>query len=96
VAAAPGVPPERTALAWQRTGTAGLAVAGSTVVAAVHTGAPVVIVVAALSAVLTALAVGSVVARAAAVRDTPWPHLLTVAAIPVVLAPAGILLALLA
>lgn len=93
----PGLQAERTALAWHRTGVSGSAVAGSALVAAAHRGDYVVVVVTALAAALCALAVGVAAqyGRADRVgRDSPWSRLLSVAAIPVVLAPAGVLLAL--
>jgi uncharacterized membrane protein YidH (DUF202 family) len=97
VAGSAGLQPERTALAWQRTSVAGVAVAGSALVVAIRLGVPVAIVVTALSTGLSALAIGvaAVRGRAGGVVDSPWAQLLAVAAIPVVLAPAGLLLALL-
>lgn len=93
----PGLQPERTALAWQRTGVTGVAVAGSTLAAALHVDVPAAIVMAALGTVLSALAVGVAVVRGRAdvAVGAPWPHLVAVAAIPVALAPAGVLLAVL-
>jgi hypothetical protein len=93
----PGLQAERTALAWQRSGVAGSAVAGSALVAAAHHGRLLVVAVTALAAASSALAVGVAAThgRVDLTARSPWTRLLSVAAIPVLLAPAGVLLALL-
>lgn len=91
----PGLQPERTALAWQRTGVAGAALAGSATVAAAHLASRWVLVVVVTLAVLCAAAVtvaASSVPRAGH-RGSPWVRLLAVAGIPVLLALVGVLLA---
>ncbi len=94
----PGLQPERTALAWQRTGVSGSLVAAGAAVAAVHLGRPWVTVCAALAAAVCVLL--------AAVAATPPPtrpgrvalwtadRLLATAAIPVLVGAIGCLLAL--
>ena len=56
----PGLQPERTALAWQRTGVAALAAAGGAVLAAVHRaddgGSPLTVVAALVALAITAAA----------------------------------------
>jgi len=89
---APGLPRERTALAWQRTGVAGTVIAGTTLVAAAHLAGPAVVVAAAVASAGCAVAVG-VAARQARRADSPWERLLAVAAVPVLLAVVGVLLA---
>jgi hypothetical protein len=88
----PGLQAERTALAWQRSGLSGAALAGSAAVAAAHLGAPWVLVAVSLLAALCASAVVAAVRLTRA--PTPWSRLLAMAAIPVLLAFAGILLSL--
>jgi len=93
-----GLQPERTALAWQRTGVAGCAVAGSALIAAAHVGPPWLVRAAALVAALAALAVAVAVQwsrRPGPRRDSPWSRLLVLAAVPALLGPIGALLALL-
>jgi len=100
-----GLQAERTSLAWQRTGVASSVVAGSTLIAAAHLGRPGLVLAAAAVAAVSALAV----ARAAAhggpgpgngpgpgggPGGSPWRRLLAVAAVPLLLAPVGVLLAL--
>ena len=91
----PGLQTERTALAWQRTGVTGSVVAGSALVAAGHLGAGWLVGLTALVAATSALAVGAAARGAGPVGagGSPWGRLLAVAAIPVLVAPVGILLA---
>jgi hypothetical protein len=94
----PGLQPERTALAWQRTGIAGSAVAGSALLSAAHVGIPWLVWLAALVAGVSTLASGIGVtgsARSSTSPDSPWSRLVAVAAIPLALAPVGMLLAVL-
>lgn len=92
----PGLQPERTALAWVRTGVAGAALAGSATLAAAHLGSPWVLLAVTGLGVLCAPA--ATVAAMSAERQeglsAPWVRLLAVAAIPVLLCVAGVLLAL--
>lgn len=92
----PGLQPERTALAWQRTGVAGAALAGSATLAAAHLSPPGVLLLVTGLAVLCAVA-ATVAATSAGRKErlsSPWVRLLAVAAIPVLLCVVGILLAL--
>jgi hypothetical protein len=85
-----GLQAERTALAWQRTGVAGVLVAATVATTAVHAG---VLVRACLGlAVVVCGACAALVAR----RGTggTWGRLLLAAAIPAALAAAGLTLAL--
>jgi hypothetical protein len=91
----PGLQPERTALAWQRTGVAALAAAGGAVLAAVHradAGGPVVTVVVAL----VALALTAATALPLRALPTVSVHgrLVRAAAAAVALAAVGLLLAI--
>lgn len=89
---APGAGPvERTVLAWQRTGLAVLVLAVATLLLAARTGNPVVQVLAALSAVGTA--VGCALGRPWRPSASPWRPLLSVAAGTVGLALTGALAA---
>ena len=86
----PGLQPERTALAWHRTGVATLLVAGGSVLAALHRGGVLVVIV---TLVATALAAGTAVPP----RRHPGPsfgRLLRAAVATVALAAVGVLLAL--
>jgi len=93
--APPGLQRERTALAWQRTGVAGTALAASVLVAAVRLAGPAVVTVAALAVGLSAgaVAVAARSARPGRRGDSPWERLLAVAAVPAVLGAVGVLLA---
>jgi hypothetical protein len=90
----PGLQPQRTALAWQRTGLAALAAAGGAVLAAVHRagdGGPVLTVVLAL----VALALTAVTAVPPRGRPAASVHrrLLRAAVATIALAAVGLLLA---
>jgi len=87
-----GLHAERTALAWHRTAVAGCAVAGSVVVAAAHLAPSGVLVVV---WALAALCAGAVtLASAQWASGSVWVHVLAVAAVPVLLAAAGLVFAL--
>ena len=90
----PGLQPERTALAWQRTGVATLLVGGGAAAAAVHRGAPFVVV-----AALAALALAAATAvpprqPPAHPLAAPYVRLLRAAVATAALAAVGVLLAL--
>ena len=86
----PGLQPERTALAWQRTGVSALLVGGGAVLAAVHRDDAVVLV-----AALVALAAAAWTAVPPRGRPRPVPVLLVRAAVTTAgLAVVGVLLAL--
>ncbi len=90
----PGLQPERTALAWQRTGVASLAAAGGTVLAAVHradAGGPVLTVVVALVALFLTAAT-AVPPRGRRTADVHG-RLMRATAATIALAAAGLLLA---
>ena len=104
-----GLQAERTSLAWQRTGVASSVVAGSALIAAAHLGRPGLVLAAAAVAAVSALAVGMAAAHRApgsgpgpdpgsdpraGAGGSPWRRLLAVAAVPLLLAPVGVLLAL--
>jgi uncharacterized membrane protein YidH (DUF202 family) len=91
----PGLQPERTALAWQRTGVAALATAGGAVLAAVHwagDGAPVLTVVVALVAL--ALTAAAAVPSRGDPRTSVHGRLLRAAAATAALGAVGLLLAI--
>jgi uncharacterized membrane protein YidH (DUF202 family) len=103
----PGLQPERTALAWQRTGVAGSALAGAVMIAAAHLSTRgVLVVVAGLAAgcaAATVVAAWSVRPRASTGPTTgpgrgeprtPLTRLVAIAAVPVLLAASGCLIAL--
>lgn len=83
-------------MAWQRTGVAGTGVAGSALVAAAHRGSAVLVGVTGAVAVLCATAVGLAATRGRSglPGDSPWVRLIVVAAVPMLTALAGALLAL--
>ncbi len=84
----PGLQPERTALAWHRTGLATLLVGTGAAAAAVHGGAPLVVAMVALAvAALTAV-------PPRRHPGPPYPRLLRAAAATVALAAVGVLLSL--
>jgi uncharacterized membrane protein YidH (DUF202 family) len=90
VARDPGLQPERTALAWQRTGLATLLVGSGAVAGAVHRGAPLVVV-----AALVALAVAALTAVPPRRHlGPPYARLLRATAATIALATVGVLLAL--
>lgn len=93
----PGLQPERTSLAWQRTGMAGALVGGLAVLAAAHRGSLPLMV---LTALFTAASAGA--AGVASTREqpglgerlpSPWIRLVATSVVPVLIAIAGILLA---
>jgi uncharacterized membrane protein YidH (DUF202 family) len=86
----PGLQPERTALAWQRTGVATLLVAGGAVLAALHRGRVLVVVV---TLVATALAAGTAVPPRRH-PGSPFGRLVRAAVAAAALAAVGVLLAL--
>ena len=91
----PGLQPERTALAWQRTGVAALAAAGAAVLAAVHgagDGGPVLTVVVALIALV--LTAATAVPPRGPLPASVHRRLLRAAAATVALAAVGLLLAI--
>ncbi len=94
----PGLQPERTALAWQRTGISGVLVGGVAVIAAARRGSPALVAAMAVLAALTAAAAGYAATRRQpgieGVLPSPWPRLVGTAAVPVLLACAGLVLAL--
>jgi uncharacterized membrane protein YidH (DUF202 family) len=94
----PGLQPERTALAWQRTGVAGSLVGGVAVLAAAHRDSLPLVAVTALLTAASALAAGFAATRAQAgldgVQPSPWSRLVATAAVPVLVALAGVILTL--
>lgn len=94
----PGLQPERTALAWQRTGVAGSLVGGVAVLAAAHRGSLVLVVVIALLTAASAAAVGIAATRPQpglhGLLPSPWRRLVATGAIPVLIAVAGLMLAI--
>ena len=99
----PGLQPERTALAWQRTGVTASGVSAAAVLMAAHTGrAWLVVATCVLAAVGGVCAVvgslgGSRAAHHAIVpgkRDSPWLRLVATAAATTLAAVAGVLLSL--
>lgn len=100
----PGLQKERTALAWQRTGVSGSAVGALVVLVAAHTGSLLLVVATAVLAGAAAAAAGLAArsggSAAAAARtagtggQSPWTRLLATASVPVVVAVAGMAVAL--
>ena len=94
----PGLQPERTALAWQRTGISGVLVGGVAVIAAARRGSPLLVAGMALLSALTATAAGYAATRPQPGIEpplpSPWARLVATAAVPVLLACAGLVLAL--
>jgi hypothetical protein len=87
----PGLQPERTGLAWQRTGITGMLVGSGAALGAAHRGSTWVLVL----AVLACVAVGLVVI--AGVRfpiDAPYGRLVFGAAAAALIAVVGVVLAL--
>lgn len=96
----PGLQAERTALAWQRSGVSGAALAGAATVAAAHVEVLWVLGAVAALSVLCGAAVAVAVQSARSAepaeegrRASPWLRLVAVAAIPVAMGVAGTLLA---
>jgi uncharacterized membrane protein YidH (DUF202 family) len=90
--APPGLQAERTALAWQRTGISAAALAGSVTVAAAHFAATWVLVGVTVLAVLCGAAIALGVRFTH--RSSAWPRVMAAAALPTLLALAGVLLSL--
>lgn len=94
----PGLQPERTALAWHRTGVSGSLVGAVAVLAAAHHDSIGLVVLAAAVATATAGAAGLASTRPqpglAGRLPSPWWRLLAGAAVPVLLAVVGVALAL--
>ncbi len=94
----PGLQPERTALAWQRTGVVGALVGGVAVIAAAHRHSLVLLGVTALLTAVSAAAAGHASTPPQAgldgIQPSPWPRLVSTAAVPVLIAVAGVVLAL--
>lgn len=85
----PGLQPERTALAWQRTGISTLLVAGAAALAAAHRGRPLVLV-AALAALALCAATAVPPLRPG---GPPYTRLLRACVATAALAAVGVLLA---
>ncbi len=94
----PGLQPERTALAWQRTGVAGSVVGGIAVLAAAHRASLLLVVLTALLTASAAAAAGLASTRPqpglGGRLPSPWRRLVATAAVPLLIAVAGVLLAL--
>jgi hypothetical protein len=87
----PGLQPERTSLAWQRTGIAAMLVGSGAALAAAHRRSTPVLAL----AVVACLAVGVVMLTAARVPpDAPYRRLLHGASGTIVIAVVGVVLAL--
>ena len=92
----PGLQAERTALAWQRTGISGALVGGLAVLTAAHDSSILVLALTAGLAAAAAGAAGYASRPMAADRRafaSPWGRLVATAAIPILLAASGILIA---
>jgi len=99
VARDPGLQPERTALAWQRTGVTGSLVGGVGVLAAAHRGSEPLVVIAALLAAVGAAAAGYAYTRPQPALHrglpfSPWGRLVATASVSVLVGIIGALLAL--
>jgi uncharacterized membrane protein YoaK (UPF0700 family) len=92
----PGLPHERTSLAWQRSGVTGSLLGAGVLLAAARRPDPALLVVAAVVAVACAVlsaAVGTRRVSRSLPWPSPWPRLVMTATIPVLIAAVGILLA---
>lgn len=87
----PGLQPERTRLAWQRTGVAGMLVGSGAALAAAHRQHPWVLLIAALACLLAGAAT---VADGRLPVEEPYGRLVLGAAVAITIAVAGLALAL--
>jgi uncharacterized membrane protein YidH (DUF202 family) len=94
----PGLQPERTALAWQRTGVVGALVGGVAVLASSHRHSLALLLVTALLTAASAAAAGFASTRPqpglGGIQPSPWARLVATAAVPVLIGVAGIVLAI--
>lgn len=93
----PGLQPERTAMAWQRTGLVGSLIGAVAVLAAAHRGSlPLVAVTALLTGASAAVAGLAATRPQVGLRDvlpSPWRRLVATATVTVLIAGSGLVLA---